>query len=100
MATNSIKTRTVIWHPHSERPVYVDGGDNRLILCLNMQRMGFGAIEGLNITYDELNPDGSVNSCNEIWHSKKWLKKHAIQWNNLYPDTWWTYARDIIPFGI
>ena len=99
MAT-TIKTTTVIWHPHSERPVYEPDGDNRLILCLNMQRMRLGAMEGLNITYDQLNPDGSVNSCADIWHNEKWLKKAAIHWENLCPDTWWTYARDIVPEGI
>lgn len=95
-----VKKKTVIWHPHSERPEYVEGGDNRLILCLNMQRMKFGAMEGLNITYDQLNPDGSVNSCADIWHNEKWLKKAAIRWENLCPDTWWIYARDIVPEGI
>lgn len=97
---STVKTRTVIWHPHSERPVYEPGGDNRLILCLNMQRMRIGATDGMNITYDRLNPDGSINSCADTWHSEKWLKKAAIRWENLYEDTWWTYARDIIPFEI
>lgn len=99
MAT-TVKVRLVVWHPHSERPVYEPDGDNRLILCLNMQRMRIGAMDGMNITYDQLNPDGSVNSCADLWHNKKWLKKAAIQWENLCSDTWWTYARDIVPFGI
>ena len=99
MAT-TMKTKIVIWHPHSERPVYEPGGDNRLILCLNMQRMKFGAMDGLNITYDDLNPDGSINSCADLWHNKKWLKKAAIKRENLNEHTWWTYARDIIPEGL
>jgi len=99
MAT-TVKAKVIIWHPHSERPVYEPDGDNRLILCLNMQRMRIGAMEGMNITYDELNADGSINCCNDLWHSKKWLKKAAIRWENLCKDTWWAYARDIVPQGI
>jgi len=95
-----MKTKTIVWRPHSEQPVYEPGGDNRLILCLNMQRMRFGAMEGLNITYERLNPDGSINNCADTWHNAKWLKKAAIKWENLCKDTWWTYAKDIIPEGI
>lgn len=95
-----MKAKIIIWHPHGERPVYEPGGDNRLILCLNMKRMKFGAMDGLNITYDDLNPDGSVNSCADLWHSKKWRKKAAIKWEHLCEHTWWTYARDITPEGL
>jgi len=87
--------RKIIWHSHDERPVYVPGGDNRLITCLNMQRMKFGAIKGMNVCYVELNPDGSVNNCGDTWHSKKWLKKAAVRWESMYKDTWWTYVREL-----
>lgn len=89
--------RTIIWHPHSVRPVYVPGGDNRLITCLNLKRLGFRAIKGINISYVDLNPDGSVNNCGDSWHSKKWLKKAAIRWENMNEHTWWTYGRGIVP---
>ena len=92
--------RTVIWRPHSERPVYEPDGDNRLITCLNMERMGFGAMKGTNVSYVTLNPDGSVNDCCDCWHSKKWLKKAAVRWENMYKDTWWTYVKDLIPRNI
>ena len=92
--------RTIIWHPHSVRHVYVPGGDNRLITCLNMQRMDIGAMNGMNVCYVELNPDGSVNNCGDTWHSKKWLKKVAVRWENMYKDTWWTYVRDLTPAEI
>ena len=94
---NLKRSITFFWHPHSEPPVYVPGGDNRLILCMNMERMPFHALKGICVTYDELNPDGSLNSCADMGHSDKWLKKHAIQWEHLYKNTWWAYVRDIIP---
>lgn len=92
--------RTIIWHPHSVRPVYVPGGDNRLITCLNMQRMAIGAMDGMNVCYVRLNPDGSVDNCGDTWHSKKWLKKVTLRWENMYKDTWWTYVRDLTPAEI
>ena len=96
----TLKAKAIIWHPHSERPVYEPYGDNRLITCLNMQRMKFGAMDATNIAYVYLNQDGSINDCADTWHSERWLRKAAIPWELLYPDTWWTYARDIIPQGI
>ena len=92
--------RTIIWHPHSERPVYEPDGDNRLITCLNMERMDIGAMEGMNVCYVTLNPDGSVNNGGDCWHSEKWLKKAAVRWENMYKDTFWTYVSDLIPLGI
>lgn len=101
-STNDLpcKITTTVWHPHSERPEYVPGGDNRLITCMNMERMLFGAMKGLNVGYSRLNPDGSINSCADTWHSEKWKRKAAIKWEHLCPDTWWTYVRDLTPEGI
>lgn len=90
----------VVWHSHDERPVYIPDGDNRLITCLNMQRMDIGAMEGMNFCYVELNPDGSVNNCGDCWHSEKWKKKAAVRWECMYKDTWWAYVRDLTPKNI
>lgn len=94
------KTRVIVWHPHDELPVYEPNGDNRLIVCLNMGHLRVGNLEGLCVSYMDLNPDGSINYCSDGWHSKKWLKKHAMRWEHQYKEIWWTYVRDLTPVGI
>ena len=87
--------KQIIWHSHDERPVYESGGDNRLITCLDLLQIR--TRRGINVCYLDLNPDGSLNECCDIWHSRKWLKRHAIHWEHMHNDTWWTYVRDLTP---
>lgn len=87
------KIRAIVWHPHDELPVYEPNGDNRLIVCLNMGHLRVGNLEGLCISYMDLNPDGSINYCSDG-------KKHAMRWEHLYKEIWWTYVRGLPPVGI
>jgi hypothetical protein len=90
MATDRIVTRTCIWHPKDVKPEYRKDGDNRIIRCALM-------IDGIkNVTYDDVLPDGSLISCGYSWHSKKWIKKHAIPWDHVITD-YWAWVTDIIP---
>lgn len=101
MATDQVKTKTAVWHPHSERPVYEYGGDNRLVTCLDMRHMfPEGRHEGLNFCYDELQPDGSTVSCAYAGRSARTKKRLAVKWEHHYKQTWWAYVRDLIPEGI
>jgi hypothetical protein len=49
-----------------------------------------------NVTYDDVLPDGSLINCAYSWHSKKWIKKHAMQWDHVITD-YWAWVTDIIP---
>ncbi len=90
MAADRIVVRHGIWHPKDVRPVYRRDGDNRIIRCAVM-------IDGIkNVTYDEVLPDGSISSCHNSYHSDKWIKKHAIPWENVITD-YWAWVSDIIP---
>ena len=101
MATDQVKTRTAVWHPHSERPVYEYGGDNRIVTCLDMRHMfPAGRHEGLNFCYDELQPDGSTVACAYAGRSARTKKRLAVKWEHHYKQTWWAYVRDLIPEGI
>jgi hypothetical protein len=89
MAADRI-VRSGIWHPKDVRPEYRKGGDNRIIRCAAM-------LDGIkNVTYDDVLPDGYLIACSLSWHSKKFIKKHAIPWENVITD-YWAWVTDIIP---
>ena len=90
MAADRIVMKTGIWHPKEMVPVYRKGGDNRIIRCAVM----LDCIK--NVTYDDVLPDGSLINCAYSWHSKKWIKKHAMQWDHVITD-YWAWVTDIIP---
>jgi len=94
------KVQTTLWHPHSEPPEYVPDGDNRIITCMNLLKMPIGALDAMSVCYSVLHSDGSITNCSDDWHSKSWLKEHALPWDSMYPDVWWAYVRDIIPSNI
>ena len=90
MAADRIVIRNGIWHPKEVKPEYRKDGDNRIIRCAVLN-------DGiLNVTYDYVLPDGSISSCHNSYHSKKWIKKHAIPWENVITD-YWAWVTDIIP---
>ena len=82
----------ICWFPYQQRPVYTEGGDNRILSCSILP-------DGvLNVCYLILLPDGrTVNSKDYLIHNEKWMKKNALKWESLKCD-YWTYIKDITPF--
>lgn len=86
-----IKEIKVTWHSKEERPVFIQGGDNRIIACARLQ-----TISNPNVCYMRILPDGRIINTEYVARSDKWINKHAIEWDNLMCD-WWAYVTDIIP---
>lgn len=78
------------WHRKIERPVYKEGGDNRILSCTILS----GGI--LNICYLVLRPDGTFIGADKTWHSERWLRRNATPWEHL-GCRYWAYAIDLIP---
>ena len=93
MDTSEMISMQVHWFPHSVKPVYEEGGDNRILTCTMLPDGVF------NVCYLTVRPDGSVNGCSDCHHNEKWLKKHATKWDNLI-CTWWTYVKYLTPFAL
>ena len=90
MAADRVNFRPCFWHTKEVKPEYRRDRDNRIIRCALLP----GGIK--NVTYDDVLPDGSLIACHLNWHSKKWIKKHAMPWEHVITD-YWAWVSDIIP---